>query len=157
MQVNADSLSSPRLVELWNVSEIASTISKALTSLYILKMDVYEPKINTRLLQNIGRCEDILSKILRDIELYIDGRTPETVLVTLLIDAYGDVNIEKIRNSLLRAIQGLNKLVEMLKRGVIDECVLKDKDVLELEDVLKRLSDALSKRVGQIASEIYTF
>ena len=136
---------------------MASTISKALTSLYILKMDVYEPKINTRLLQNIGRYEDILSKILRDIELYIDGRAPETMLVTLLIDAYGDVNIEKIRNSLLRAIQGLNKLVEMLKRGVIDECVLKDKDVLELENVLSRLSDALSKRVGQIASEIYTF
>jgi len=146
-----------KLVELWAVSEIASTISKALISLYILKMGAYEPEINTELLQNIGKCEGIISKILRDIELYINGRAPETMLVTLLIDAYGDVDVEKIRDSLLRAVQGLSKLVDMLRRGVVDECVLKDKDVLESENVLRKLSDALSKRVGQIASEIYTF
>ena len=146
-----------RLVELWDVSEIASIISRALTSLYMLEMGVCEPEVNTRLLQSIQRCESILGRVLRDLELYINGRAPETMLVTLLIDAYGDVDVEKIKDSLLRAIQGLNKLVEMLKREVIDEHILEDEDVLELESVLSRLSDALSKRVGQIASEIYTF
>ena len=146
-----------KLVELWDVSEIASIISRALTSLYMLKMGVYEPEVNTRLLQSIQRCESILGRVLGDLELYINGRAPETMLVTLLIDAYGDVDAEKIKDSLLRAIQGLNKLVEMLKRGVIDEHILEDEDVLELESVLSRLSDALSKRVGQIASEIYAF
>ena len=146
-----------RLVELWDVSEIASIISRALTSLYMLKMRVCEPEVNTRLLQSIQRCESILGRVLRDLELYINGRAPETMLVTLLVDAYGDVDVEKIRDSLLRAIQGLNKLVEMLKCGVIDEHILENEDVLELESVLRRLSDALSKRIGQIASEIYTF
>lgn len=146
-----------RLVELWDVSEIASIISRALTSLYMLKMGVHEPEVNTRLLQSIQRCEGILGRVLRDLELYINRRAPETMLITLLIDAYGYVDVEKIKDSLLKAIQGLSKLVEMLKREVIDERALKDEDILELESVLRRLSDALSKRIGQIASEIYAF
>ena len=146
-----------RLVELWDVSEIASIISRALTSLYMLKMGVHEPEVNTRLLQSIQKCEGILGRVLRDLELYINRRAPETMLITLLIDAYGYVDVEKIKDSLLKAIQGLSKLVEMLKREVIDERALKDEDILELESVLRRLSDALSKRIGQIASEIYAF
>ena len=146
-----------RLVELWDVSEIASIISRALTSLYMLKMGVHEPEVNTRLLQSIQRCEGILGRVLRDLELYINRRAPETMLITLLIDAYGYVDVEKIKDSLLKAIQGLSKLVEMLKREAIDERALKDEDILELESVLRRLSDALSKRIGQIASEIYAF
>jgi len=146
-----------RLVELWDVSEIASIISRALTSLYMLKMGVHEPEVNTRLLQSIQKCEDILGRVLRDLELYINRRAPETMLITLLIDAYGYVDVEKIKDSLLKAIQGLSKLVEMLKREAIDERALKDEDILELESVLRRLSDALSKRIGQIASEIYAF
>ena len=146
-----------RLVELWDVSEIASIISRALTSIYMLKMRVREPEVNTRLLQSIQRCKSILDMVLRDLELYISGRAPETMLVTLLTDAYGYVDMEKIKDRLLKATQGLNKLVEMLKRGVIDERILEDEDVLELESVLSKLSDVLSKRVGQIASEIYTF
>jgi len=65
--------------------------------------------------------------------------------------------VEKIKDSLLKAIQGLSKPVEMLKREVMDARTLKGEDVLELESVLRRLSDALSKRIGQIASEIYAF
>jgi len=146
-----------RLVELWDVSEAASIISRTLASLYMLKMGVCGPEVITRLLQSIKKCGSILGRVLRDLELYIDGRAPETTLVTLLIDAYGHVDVEKIRGSLLKATQGLNKLIEALERGVVDESVLKEEDVLELENVLRRLSDALSRRVGQIASEVYTF
>ena len=46
-----------RLVELWNLSELASIVSRALVSLYMLKMGAYEPKINLRLLHDIEKCE----------------------------------------------------------------------------------------------------
>ena len=79
------------------------------------------------------------------------------MLVTLLINAYGRVDAENIKNHLLNALQGLNKLDKMRKREIIDRSALEDKNVLELEDVLRRLSDTLSRKAEQLASEIYAF
>ena len=146
-----------KLVELWDLSELASIVSRALASLYMLKMGVYEPKINLRLLHDIEKCREILERALKDLELYINGKAPETILVTLLINAYGRVDAEDIKNHLLNAVQGLNKLDEMKKYEILDKSVLDDEDVLELEDALKGLSDALSRKTGQLASEVYTF
>jgi len=46
-----------RLVELWNLSELASIVSRALASLYMFKMGIYEPEINLRLLHNIEKMQ----------------------------------------------------------------------------------------------------
>jgi len=146
-----------RLVELWDLSELVSIVSRALASLYMLKMGVYEHKINMRLLHDIEKCRRILERALKDLELYINGKAPETMLVTLLINAYGRVDAENIKNHLLNALQGLNKLDKMRKREIIDRSALEDKNVLELEDVLRRLSDTLSRKAEQLASEIYAF
>ena len=99
---------------------------------------------------------EILERALKDLELYIDGKASETILVTLLINAYGRVDAEDIKNHLLNAIQGLNKLNEM-RNEILDKSVLDDKNILELEDLLKGLSDTLSRKIGQLASEVYTF
>jgi len=139
-----------RLVELWDLSELVSIVSRALASLYMLKMGVYEPKINVRLLRDIEKCRSLLERVLKDLELYIDGKAPETMLVTLLIKAYGQVDVEDIKDRLFNAIQGLNKLDKMKKREIIDKSVLDDKSVLELEDVLRRLSDTLTSLSGKL-------
>ena len=139
-----------RLVELWDLSELVSIVSRALASLYMLKMGVYEPKINVRLLRDIEKCRSLLERVLKDLELYIDGKAPETMLVTLLIKAYGQVDVEDIKDHLFNAIQGLNKLDKMRKHEIIDRSVLDDKSVLELEDVLRRLSDTLTSLSGKL-------
>lgn len=147
-----------RLVELWDISEVASTISKTLISLYMIKAGLHEPEVDVKvLIHGIKKCRNILMKVLTDLELYINNEAPETELTTLLIEAYGDVNVEKIRDHLGRAIQGLDKLIKTFSRKPPDTDILKDRDVIELENILRKLSDTLSRKVGRMASEIYTF
>ena len=147
-----------RLVELWDISEIANTISKALASLYMIKIGLREPEVDVKiLLHNIEKCRSILGKLLIDLDLYISSKAPETALVTLLINAYGDTNVKKIREHLNRAIHGLEKLIKVLAYEPLDISVFKDRDVIELENLLRKLSDTLSRRVEQMASEIYAF
>jgi len=147
-----------RLVELWDISEVASTISKTLISLYMIKAGLQEPEINVEvLIRSIEKCRNILKKLLADLELYMNNEAPETELVTLLIDAYGDVNVEKIRDHLSRAIQGLEKLIKAFSCKPLDMGILKDRDVIELENTLRRISNTLSRKVERMASEIYAF
>lgn len=147
-----------RLGELWDISEVAGAISKALMSLYMLKAGLQEPEVDVKMLMcSVEKCEGILKRLLADLESYMNDEAPETELVTLLIHAYGDVNVERIRDHLNRAIQGLEKLIKALSRKPLDVSVLKDRDVIELEDMLRRLSSRLSREVERMASEIYAF
>mgnify|MGYP000619073089 CR=1 FL=1 len=146
-----------KLTELWDISEIASTVSRILASLYMLKMGVHKTKISTKLLREIEKCRKLLNKIIEDLELHAYDKAPETILVTLLINAYGHIDTEKIRDNLLSADQGLSKLEKTIRQKTINEKVLKDKDILQLENILRKLSDALTSKAAQIASEIYAF
>jgi len=147
-----------KLVELWDISEIVSTISRALASLYMVKAGLRKPEVNVEMLKrSIEECEVILRKLHEDLDLYMSGIAPETELVTLLINAFGNTDVEKIRRHLNRALQGLEKLVKAIAYEPLDTSILDDKDVVELEDVLRRISDTLSKKVEQMASEIYAF
>ncbi|MCS7374847.1 MAG: hypothetical protein NDF56_07705 [archaeon GB-1845-036] len=144
-----------KLTELWDISEIASTVSRILASLYMLKMGVHKPEISTKLLLEIEKCRKLLRKIIEDLELHAHDKAPETILVTLLINAYGQIDTRKIENNLLSANQGLSKLEKIIKQKTINEDRLKDKDILQLENMLRKLSDALNSKAAQIASEIY--
>jgi len=87
-----------------------------------------------RLLHDIEKCRGILEQALKDLDLYGDK--------------------ENIKNHLLNALQGLDKLDKMRKHG-IDMTALEDKNILELENVLRRLSDALQRKVDLLlAGEI---
>lgn len=147
-----------KLAELWDISGIANTISRALISIYVIRAGLREPEVDVKtLMRSIEVCGSILRKLLEDLDLYISGNAPETELVTLLINTYGNTDAEKIRNHLSRAIQGLEKLVKALSCKSLGTGALEDKDVIELENILKILSDALSRKVEQMASEIYAF
>ena len=147
-----------RLVELWDLSELASIVSRALASLYMVEAGLREHEIDVeRLARSIRECGRVLERLLEDLESYVDGRAPETELVTLLVEAYGDTDVRRVRGRLERAIRGIEKLARVLSRGSLDKSLLGDKDVAELEDLLRRLSDALSKKVERMAGEIYAF
>jgi len=147
-----------RLVELWDISEVASVVSKALASLYILKVGTYESDLDlVTISSNIKECEKILKKFSEDLELYMSNKAPETVLVTILINSFGDVDVEKIKEHLSKAIKGEGKLNKILSEKPIDKKALEDGDLVELERVLGKLSDTLSRKVEQMANEIYAF
>lgn len=125
-----------RLVELWDISEVASVVSKALASLYMLKVGTYESDLDlVTISSNIKECEKILKKFSEDLELYMSNKAPETVLVTILINSFGDVDVEKIKEHLSKAIKGEGKLNKILSEKPIDKKALEDGDLVELERV----------------------
>ena len=145
-----------RLVELWDISEVVSIISKALASLHMIEIGLYERGVDVdTLIRNIRSCESILRKLLVDLELYISGKAPESELVTLLMEAYGETDVEKLKHHLKKAIQGLEKLTEMATYRPLDKDMLRDEDIAELENLLTLLSSTLSKKAEQMASELY--
>ncbi len=140
------------------MSEIASIISKALISLHIIKSRLTRAPIDTKtLIRNFKSCEYVLRIFLEELDMYREGKSPETEAVEIIIEAYGDTDVERIRKHLSRAIQGLKKLVRALEHKSFDTDILRDKDVAELEDVLQKLSDLLSRKVSELASGIYAF
>jgi hypothetical protein len=111
-----------RLVELWDISEIASTISRALASIYMVKTGLREPEVNVKMLiRSIKKCRVVLRKLLEDLDLYISDKAPETELVTLLINAFGDTDVEKIRGYLNRALQGLENLLRQYQVNLLTQ------------------------------------
>ena len=147
-----------KLVELWDISEVASVVSKALASLYMLKVSTCESDLDLNTISsNVKECEKVLKKFSEDLELYMDNKASETVLVTILIDSFGDVDVEKIKEHLSKAIKGVGKLNKILSEKPIDRKALEDGDLVELERVLSKLSDTLSKKVERMANEIYAF
>ena len=147
-----------KLVELWDMAEIADIISSTLISIYMVEARLHQPEIDVKtLMRNIEKCRYVLSKLLEDLDMYMNGEAPETKLVSMIMEAYSDTNVKEVRNRLSRAIHGLEKLVKTISREPLDTSVLKDRDVIELEDVLKRLSDVLSRKIDRIANEMYTF
>ena len=148
-----------RLVELWDLSGLASIVSRALTSLYMIEAGLPGRGIDVeRLARNIKECKRVLERLLEDLESYAGGGAPETELVTLLVEAYGDTDVGRLRKRLERAIRGAEKLAGMLSEGLQEGgSVLGDRDVAELEELLRRLSDVLGKKVERMAGEIYAF
>ena len=147
-----------KLTDLWNISEIASTVSRALASLYIVKTGLHRTEIDIKTVSyNIEKCREVLERILTELELYMNKKAPETELVTLVINAYGDVDTNKILRHVRMAINGIEKVIEALSEETLNMKLFKDADVVKLEDLLKRLSDVVSKKVEQMANEIYAF
>jgi len=145
--------------ELWDLTELSSAISRALTAIYMLKAGRnYGFKANfEKTLQNLESCAKVLRMFFEELEQYAEGLAPETEIVSMLEDAFGTTDSQKMLKQMTEALRGVEKLINALKSGTFGWEILDDRDVAELEELLEKLSRALSTRVERMAGELFGF
>jgi len=148
-----------KLSELWSLAELSGTVSQALTAVYMLKAGrSYGFEVDfERALQGLEPCAEVLRMFLDELKQYAEGSAPETEAVSILEDAFRTTDVQRMLKRLSRALQGTEKLANALKHRVFGWELLDDSDVAELEEVLEKLSKALSSRAEKLASEVFSF
>jgi len=148
-----------KISELWSLAGLSSTVSQALTAVYMLRAGrSYGFEVDfERALQALEPCAKVLRMFLDELKQYAEGSAPETEAVSILEDAFETADARRILERLSRALRGAEKLADALKRGAFGWGLLDDSDVVELEEVLERLSKALSTRAEKLAGEVFSF
>lgn len=147
-----------KLAELWKISEAAAIVSKALISLYMVNASLYRAEINLETLRdNLEACRKLFERIIQDLNEYMAHKIPETELITLLIEAFGNIDIDKIRKRIETALQSLLKINEAVVSRSLNKDLLEEKNIIELKETLKILSAGLSGKVEQTALSLRRF
>ena len=143
-----------RLSELWDLSEMVNVISEFLLYLTLIK------SVDLKLLEKIMSIDDLKNKskkcllllrhINKELENWHELKLVEHPLVTLIIDAMGNISYEKIRDALVRAMTTLNDLNKIQS---IDE-VKRIKSIDFVMNFLRKLMDALMDRTTSLAREL---
>jgi len=131
--------------------------SRALTAIYMLKAcRDYGFEVDfERILQSLEFCANVLRMFFDKLEQYAEGLAPETI--SILEDALGSADIQRMLKLLARALRGAEELVNVLESRAFGWEPLDDSNVAELEEALEKLSKALIPRAENLASEVFSF
>lgn len=152
-----------QLTELWDLSETASIISEALLSLIALKTLVLSKAIEDsafikELLRRASRCHDFLNKLIQELHLYAQSKASESPFVSILIEALGTEDYEKLHSELEKALSSIKVIKSISKLSeLINIFTKKEKEIEALKSLLESLSETLTKKTGKLASELFTF